>query len=71
MADTPSQLVAPTASPLDGTEHIIVSQSGNIRSAQLTAFRSMIAASFILPIVDPLVVGALWNNNGVITISNG
>lgn len=71
MADTPSAVVAATAASADGTEHILISQSGNIRSLQLSLLRSMIAASFVLPTADPHVVNALWNNAGTITISAG
>lgn len=71
MADTPSAIVAATAAALDGTEHISVSQSGNIRSAPLTAVRTMVAAALVLPTADPHVVNALWNNGGTITISAG
>ena len=71
MADTPSAIVAPTATALDGTEHVLISQSGTSRSVPLSSFRAMVAASFILPTVDPHVVGALWNNAGTITISAG
>ncbi len=71
MADTPSGIIAPAATSVDGTEHVIISQSGNIRSVLLSALRSMIAASFILPTADPHVVGALWNSAGTITISAG
>lgn len=71
MADTPSQFVAPTAATPDGTEHILISQSGNIRLALLSSLRTMVAASFVLPTADPHVVNALWNNAGTITISAG
>jgi hypothetical protein len=71
MADTPSAIVLATAAALDGTEHVEISQSGNKRIAQLSAFRTMVAASFILPTADPHVVNALWNNAGTITISAG
>lgn len=71
MSDTPSAIVAPAASALDGTEHVTISQSGNSRSVQLSSLRTMIAASFVLPTADPHVVGALWNSAGTITISAG
>jgi len=71
MSDTPSAIVAPTATALDGTEHITISQSGNTRSVQLSSLRAMIAAALILPTADPHILGALWNNAGTITISAG
>jgi hypothetical protein len=71
MADSPSAFVLPTAQALDGTEHIEISQAGNLRSTPLSAFRTMVAANFILPTADPHVVGALWNSAGTITISAG
>lgn len=71
MADAPSAIVAATAQALDGTEHVQISQSGNIRTVALSSLRPMIAASFILPTADPHVVGALWNSAGTITISAG
>lgn len=71
MADTPSAIVLATAATLDGTEHVEISQSGNKRTAQLSSFRTMVAASFILPTADPHVSGALWNSAGTITISAG
>lgn len=71
MADSPSQISLPAAqAPLDGTEHIIVSQSGNLRTATLAQIFNKPAA-LILPTADPHVVGALWNNAGTITISAG
>lgn len=69
MADTPSALALPDAVTLDGTEHVIISQSGNQRRALLTQVWKPTA--LILPTADPHVVGALWNNAGVITISAG
>lgn len=71
MPDTPSAIVAPNATALDGTEHFEFSQSGSRRTGPLSALRTMIAAVFVLPIADPHVVGALWNNAGTITISAG
>lgn len=71
MSDTPSAIVAATATALDGTENVRISQSGTMRMAALSSFRTMIAAEFILPTADPHVVGALWNNLGTITISAG
>lgn len=71
MADTPSAFVLATASALDGTEHVVVSQSGTERLVLLSSLRAMVAASFILPTADPHVNGALWNSAGTITISAG
>lgn len=71
MADAPSAFIAATAATPDGTEHVLISQSGNIRLSLLSTWRTMIAAVFILPSADPHVVGALWNNAGTITISAG
>lgn len=71
MPDSPSAIVESAATVLDGTEHVLISQSGNIRSAALSSFRAMVAAAFVLPTADPHVSGALWNNAGVITISAG
>jgi hypothetical protein len=71
MADTPSAFVLAGASTLDGTEHVIISQSGTQRTVALSSLRAMVAASFVLPTADPHVVNALWNNAGTITISAG
>jgi len=71
MADTPSAIVLATAATLDGTEHVMISQSGNQRSAPLSSLRAMVAAAFVLPTADPHVLNALWINAGTITISAG
>lgn len=71
MPDTPSAFDGPLATSVDGTEHILISQSGNVRGALLSLLRPMIAASFVLPTADPHVAGALWNSAGTITISAG
>jgi len=41
MTDAPSQFVAPVAQVLDGTEHILVSQSGNVRLTTLGAAKTL------------------------------
>ena len=71
MADTPSAIVAATATALDGTEHVLISQSGTSRSVALSSFRAMVAAQLIFPTVDPHVAGAWWDNAGTLTKSSG
>lgn len=71
MTDNPSAIVAANVTSIDGSEHMMISQSGDRRCMQLSMLRSMVAGSFILPTVDPHVNGALWNNAGTITISAG
>ncbi len=41
MADTPSQFVAPVAQVLDGTEHLLMSQSGNVRLSTTGAVKTV------------------------------
>lgn len=71
MSDDPSAYIAATVTSVDGTEHVMISQSGDRRLMQLNMLRSMVAASFVLPTSDPHIVNALWNNAGTITISAG
>lgn len=71
MADTPSAIVLATAAALDGTEHIEVSQSGNMRTTPLSSLRAMVAAALVFPTADPHIVGAWWDNAGTLTKSSG
>jgi hypothetical protein len=71
MADSPSAFVLATAQALDGTEHVIVSQSGNQRSTPLSAFRTMVAAALVFPTADPHIAGAWWDSSGTLTKSSG
>jgi len=71
MTDTPSQIVLPDAAALDGTEHIIISQSGDLRRVTLATLANLTPTALILPSSDPHVVGALWNNSGTVTVSSG
>lgn len=74
MADAVSAIVVPDAVTLDGSEHIMVSQSGNLRRVLISTLLNLSSGSslaLILPTADPHVVGALWNNSGTITISAG
>lgn len=70
MAETPAFL-APDAATLDGTEHILISQSGNVRRVLLSSLANLTPTALILPSSDPHVVGALWNNSGTVTVSGG
>ena len=71
MADTPTAIVLADAGALDGTEHITISQSGDLRRTTLAAIANLTPSALILPIADPHVSGALWNNAGTPTISSG
>jgi hypothetical protein len=69
MSENPSSIILADAQKLDGTEHVVISQSGTLRRCLLTDVWK--PATLILPTADPHVVGALWNNAGTITISAG
>lgn len=71
MTDTPSAFVLAPATALDGTEHMVVSQSGTERTTPLSALRAMVAAALIFPTVDPHIAGAWWDNAGTLTKSSG
>lgn len=71
MTDTPTAYVLPDAQALDGTEHIVISQSGNLRRVALSAVANLTPTALILPSVDPHISGALWNNAGTVTVSSG
>jgi hypothetical protein len=71
MADTPSAIILNNAVNIAGTEHIMVSQSGNLRRTTLSDVRDMVSAQFVPVTSDPHIAGALWNNAGTLTISAG
>ena len=71
MTDTPSQIVLPDAAGLDGTEHVIIGQAGDLRRTTLGAIANITPTALILPSSDPHVVGAIWNNSGTVTVSSG
>lgn len=66
-----SAFQAPDAVTLDGTEHILISQSGNVRKVLLSTLVNLTPSALILPSADPHVNGALWNNAGTVTVSSG
>ncbi len=66
-----SSFQVPDAVTLDGTEHIVISQSGNIRRVLLSTLANLSPSALILPVADPHVAGALWNNAGAVTVSSG
>jgi len=70
MAGQPA-IILPVATPPDGTEIIEVSQQGNLRSMTLAQIANLTPTALILPIADPHVAGALWNNAGTVAISAG
>jgi len=71
MVDTPTAIVLADAVALDGTEHITISQAGDLRRTTLAALANLTPSALILPILDPHVNGAQWNNAGTPTISSG
>lgn len=66
-----STIILADAAALDGTEYIEISQSGNWRRVQLSKVANLTPTALILPIVDPHIVGALWNNAWTVTVSSG
>ena len=70
MAETPA-FVVPDAQLPDGSEHVLVSQNGNVRRMLLSDIANLTPAALKLPTVDPHVSGALWNNNGTVSVSAG
>lgn len=66
-----SAFVVPDAVTLDGTEHVLISQSGNVRRVLLSSLANLTPSALILPSADPHVNGAIWNNAGTITVSSG
>lgn len=71
MADLNSAYQLPDAAPLDGTEHVEISQSGDRRRVLLSTLANLTPSALILPIADPHVSGALRNNAGTVTVSAG
>lgn len=69
MAD--SSFPYPDAVTLDGTEHVLIGQSGNYRRVLLSTLIAMTLTKLTFPTADPHVVGSLWSNSGVVTVSAG
>ena len=73
-ATKPYSLPAEAMSPI-ATEADVSASAGTTSSTMLAYNDATYVAQdgglFIVPTSDPLVVGALWNNVGVLTISAG
>lgn len=66
-----SAFVVPDAAPLDSTERLVISQAENVRRVLLSSVANLTPTALIIPIADPHVNGALWNNAGTVTVSSG